>query len=161
MNVAQELLEHKALMIAVVATARAIAAELGVDMTMSVAEMSRELGAHRTSAYEQRDRLSQALTDLVSAGPGRPAGQSDAERPRSGEEMALTIRVLELRTRHLDAVVEHGNRREYSPSFRRFILEEYDRWAGTRADFAAACRLPLDTRRWWYPGSRGKAGALP
>jgi len=54
MNVARDVLEHKTLMIALLGTARAIASKLGVDMTMSVAEMSRELGANRTSVYEQK-----------------------------------------------------------------------------------------------------------
>ncbi len=90
----------------------------------------------------------------MEAGPGRPAADSDAQRSCRCEELALTIRVLEFRIQHLDAVVEHAKRTSYSPSFRRFINEELDRWPGTTASFAQASRVPPDTLKDWVRDDR-------
>ncbi len=57
MNVPQDLLEHKTLMIALLACADGVARELGIDASMPVAAMSHALGANRTSVYEQKARL--------------------------------------------------------------------------------------------------------
>ena len=159
MNVAGDVLEHKTLMIAVMNIAAEVARELEVDAGMSVAEMARLLGANRTSVYEQKGRLAKALSELVAARPGRPTADGDAPQPRSAEEMAQTIRVLEYRLEHLDAVVEHTNRTTYSASFRRFILEQHDEWPDTTARFAEACGVPLDTLNDWVREDR--AGIVP
>src|SRR3990170_3797393 len=161
MNVPQDVLEHKTLMIALLACAGEVARELGVDVSLPVAAMSRTLGANRTSVYEQKDRLVRALTALVQSGPGRPAAESDAPRPCSCQETALTVRVQEFRIRHLDAVVEHANRTSYSPSFRRFILEQLDGWEGTTASFAEACRVPPDTLKDWARDDRAGLPSTP
>jgi len=161
MNVPQDVLEHKTLMIALLAYAGEVAGELGVGVSMPVAAMARALGANRTSVYEQKDRLVRAVTELVESGPGRPAAESDAQRPCRCQETALTVRVLEFRIRHLDAVVEHANRTSYSPSFRRFILEELDRWAGTTVSFAEGCRVPSDTLKDWVRNDRAGLPSVP
>jgi hypothetical protein len=161
MNVPQDLLEHKTLMIALLASAEGVARQLGLEAGMPVAAMSRALGANRTSAYEQKDRLVRALSDLAEAGPGRPAGESDAQVPCSCQETALTVRVLEFRVLHLDAVAEHANRTSYSPSFRRFILDELDRWQGSTASFTRACRVPPDTLKDWENADRAGLTSSP
>jgi len=161
MNVPQDVLEHKTLMIALLACAGEVARELGVEVSLPVAAMARTLGANRTSVYEQKDRLVRALTALVQSGPGRPAAESDAPRPCSCQETALTVRVQEFRIRHLDAVVEHANRTSYSPSFRRFILDQLDGWEGTTASFAEACRVPPDTLKDWARDDRAGLPSTP
>ena len=161
MNLPHEVLEHKTLMIALLACADGVARELGIDVSMPVAVMSRALGANRTSVYEQKARLASALTGLVESGPGRPPGESDAQQPGSCQETALTIRVLEFQIRHLDAAVEHANRTSYSPSFRRFILEELDGWEGTTAGFAVASRVPPDTLKDWVRDDRAGLASDP
>jgi hypothetical protein len=149
MNVPQEVLERKTLMIALLTCAEEVARELGLDVSMPVAAMARALGVNRTSVYEQKDRLVGALAGLAASGPGRPETENQAQQPCPCPAMALTVRVLEFRVRHLDAVVEHASRTTYSPSFRRFILGELDGWEGRLADFAQACRLPVDTLKDW------------
>lgn len=154
MNVPQEVLEHKTLMIALLACAERVARELDVTVGTPVAAMARALDANRTAVYEQRDRLVGALSALVAAGPGRPAVGSQAPASCRCVELTLTVRVLDFRVRHLDAVVEHAGRTTYSPSFRRFILGELDGWEGTAAGFAQACQLPADTVKDWVRDDR-------
>jgi hypothetical protein len=149
MNVPQEVLEHKTLMVALLASAAEAARELEVKVDMSVAELARALDANRTAAYQQRQRLVEALQELVAVRPGRPAATPSEGSSADVQELALTVRVLEFRTKHLDAVIEYERRTSYSPSFRRFILGELDVWQGTHAQFAAACRLPADTLKDW------------
>jgi len=161
MNVPHEVLEHKTLMIALLACADEVARELGVAVGTPVASMSREQAANRTSVYEQRDRLVRALTDLVESGPGRPAAERDHQQPCRCQETALTVRVLEFRIRHLDAVVEHANRTSYSPSFRRFILDQLDGWEATTVSFAEACRVPPDTLKDWVRDDRAGLASDP
>ncbi|MBW2257404.1 MAG: hypothetical protein JRI25_22790 [Deltaproteobacteria bacterium] len=148
-------------MIALLACADGAAQELGMDASMPVAAMSRELGANRTSVYEQKDRLVRALTDLVESGPGRPTAERAAQGPCRCEETALTVRVLEFRIGHLDAVVEHANRTSYSPSFRRLILEALDGWEGTTTSCAEACRVPPDTLKDWVRDDRAGLPSAP
>ncbi|HLB36505.1 MAG TPA: transposase family protein [Gemmatimonadales bacterium] len=161
MNVPQDVLEHKTLMIALLACAKVVARELALDVTMPVAAMARALGANRTSVYQQQDRLVGALTELAAARPGRPAAGSEPQASCPGAEMALTVRGLEFRLAHLDAVVEHGHQTSYSPSFRRFVLGELDGWDGTAADFAQACRVPADTLKDWVQGDRAGLASTP
>lgn len=148
-NVAQEVLEHKTLMIALVACAAEVARELGLEAEMPVAAMAHALGANRTSVYEQRDRLLPALRELAGSRPGRPPARDGGANHCPRDEQALTVRVLEFRLRHLDAVDEHAGRTTYSPSFRRFILGEHDAWQGSTDRFARACRVPSDTLKDW------------
>jgi len=161
MNVPHEVLEHKTLMIALLACADGAAQELGLEPGMSVAAMARVLEANRTSVYEQKIRLVSALTDLAATGPGRPPAASDAHEPCDCPEPALTVRVLEFRVRHLDAVVEHANRTSYSATFRRFILDELDRWHGSTARFAEASRVPADTLKDWVDADRAGLASSP
>jgi hypothetical protein len=149
-NVPQELLKHKTLMVALVVLGNAAARKLGVEPGMPVAALARQAAVNRTSVYEQLDRLVAALMDLVAAGPGRPPARSHGEAPCGRcQEMALSLRVLEFRLKHPGAVEEHRRHTCYSPPFRLFILDELEAWQGSAASFAAACRLPLDTLKDW------------
>jgi len=161
MNVPQDVLEHKTLMIALLGLTEDVARELGVDWHLSVAAMARALGASRTSVYGQRQRLIEALVKLAGAGPGRPPAASQPPPACRCGELALTARVMEFRAHHADAVVEHANRTSYSPSFRRFILGELDGWEGTLAGFAQACRLPIDTVKDWVSDDRAGLASAP
>ena len=81
MNVPQDVLEHKTLMIALLGLTEDVARELGGDWHLSVAAMARALGASRTSVYGQRQRLIEALVKLAGAGPGRPPCWSSGTCP--------------------------------------------------------------------------------
>jgi hypothetical protein len=158
MNLPQQLLEHKTMMVAILLLARRIAQELEVDLCRPLAEICRTVGANRTSVYEQLGRLLQPLRELAAARPGRPLTETRAD---GGEHelalLRLTIEVLDYRLRHPGSVVEHRDRTHYQPAFRRFILERKDRSEATLHSFAQAVRVPLDTLRDWLRQDRPQA----
>lgn len=161
MNVPPAVLAHKTLMIALLALARHVASELGLAADMPVATMARELGVNRTAVYEQVERLVRALAALVAAGPGRPrvdVHHSDQERIRALE---LTTRLQAFRLAHLDAVIKYPSRTAYAPSFRRLILDELDRWPGSRLAFADAADMPVDTLADWVEDDRSGLSPAP
>jgi len=149
MNIPQDVLAHKTMMIALLAVAGEVADELGLQRDLSVTEMARQLEASRTSVYEQKERLSRSLATLLEVRPGRPRAKSDESREPSLEALRLECRVQRFRLEHPDAIVAHPTRSGYSPSFRRFILGELDAWQGCRATFAEASGVPLDTLSDW------------
>lgn len=149
MTLPPQLFRRKTLMLAILVLARQLAATLAIDLTASMAEICRTLGANRTSVYEQLQRLVACLGDLAKARPGRPPA---TEAPEPGDERAalrLTVEVLEYRLHHPGAVIEHRQRTTYADAFRRFVLECHDRWQGSLQAFADAVQIPFDTLRDW------------
>jgi len=155
-------LEHKTLMLAVIAIARDIARSLEVSVETPLAESCRAVGANRTSVYEQKKRVLARLEELAGARPGRPC---EPEVTPSGEGDAtaqqLTIEILEHRLEHPGAMVRHQGRTHYSAGLRRLVLARHDRWTGSLEAFAAAVRVPLDTLRDWLRRDREAALGEP
>lgn len=149
MTVPSDLLAHKTLMLAMLICADEIGGDLGLEPGTSLAAMTRQLGTSRTSVYEQKERLLRAVSELAGARPGRPAAAEEAPPKCCCQSLELTVRVQAFRLQHLDAVIEHGSRTSYSPSFRRFILDQLDGWQCSRAAFAEATSVPPDTLADW------------
>jgi hypothetical protein len=154
MTVPPDALAHKTLMIALLACADDVARELGLSKGVSATAMARALGTNRTAMYEQKGRLLRALGTLAATGPGRPPAATTLPDGDRCQALELTVRVQAFRLEHLDAVIVHGTRTSYSPSFRRWILGELDRWPGSRAVFASATGLPPDTLTDWVRDDR-------
>ena len=151
-------LEHKTLMIALLSIARQAAHQLQVELETPVAELCRLLDANRTSIYEQRQRILNALESLTQAQPGRPPGSPD-DSHQDPTSLQLTITVLEFQLRHPGSI-EHQKRRTcYAPQFQRFLLEQHDSWQGTDEAFAQAVKVPIDTLRDWF--RRDREGLRP
>ncbi len=149
MKLPPQLLQRKTLMIALLTLARQIAQALEVDLNAPLAEICRQLGANRTSVYEQLQRLLTALGQLAEARPGRPTADTAPEPEHELAALRLTVEVLEFRLQHPGAMIDHPRRTTYADAFRRFILQHHDHWQGTRMAFAQAVRVPLDTLRDW------------
>lgn len=160
MNLPQQLLEHKTMMVAILLLARRIAQALEIDPALGVADACRIVGANRTSVYEQLGRILEALGELAAARPGRPGAQAPPQHCHHDALAQLTIEVLEYRVNYPGSVVEYRHRTEYADAFRRFILERRDRCSDTLRSFAQAVRVPLDTLRDWI-GEDRRQGLKP
>ncbi len=154
MKLSPQLLQRKTLMIALLTLARQIAQALEVDLNAPLAEICRQLGANRTSVYEQLQRLLASLGQLAQARPGRPTVDTAPEPEPELAALRLTVEVLEFRLRHPGALIEHQRCRSYADAFRRFILQHHDPWQGTLMAFAQAVRVPIDTLRDWIANDR-------
>ena len=157
MTLPSQLFERKTLMLAILVLARQLAAALAIDLTASMAEICRTLGANRTSVYEQLQRLLACLGEFAKARPGRPPATA---APEPGDERAalrLTVEVLEYRLQHPGAVIEHRQRTTYADAFRRFVLQRHDHWQGSLQAFADAVQVPLDTLRDWRRDDHAEA----
>jgi len=149
MTLPRPLLEHKTLILAVFLIVRRIQQLLGLSPGASVTDLALQLGANRTSAYEQARRLMAVLSDLATASPGRP--------PKASPSTEESMRRLELRNAVLQYRVDHPGswvqgprgRTEYSSEMKRFVLARRDSWEGTLESFAEASGVPLDTLRDW------------
>ncbi len=146
MKLPSQLLRRKTLMIAMLILARQLAEALAVDLNAPLAEICRTLGANRTSVYEQLQRLLAALGQLAQARAGRPPVEAAPEPDHDLAAVRLTVQVLEFRVRHPGAVIEHPRRTTYAGVFRRFVLEQHDRWQGTLAAFSQAVRVPVNVK---------------
>jgi transposase InsO family protein len=153
MTLPPQLLKHNTLMLAILTLARQLAEVLEVDPGAPLAQTCRDLGANRTSVYEQLQRLLTCLGQLLQARAGRPTADA---APEPEPQPALTIEVLEYRIHHPGAVIDHPRRTTYADAFRRFVLEHHDRWQGTLEAFAKAVRVPLDTLRDWIADDRAE-----
>jgi hypothetical protein len=143
------LLEHKTLLLAVLLIARRIQQLLELQPGASASELARQLGAHRTSAYEQARRVLTVLGELATASPGRPPKAAPSAE-ESMRHLELRNAVLEYRVAHPGAWVEGPRgRTEYSPELKRFLLSRREAWGGTLESFARATGVPLDTLRDW------------
>ena len=156
MTLSPQLLQHKTLMLAILALARHLAETLALDLTAPMAEICRNLGANRTSVYEQLKRLRACLDELAEARSGRPPAEPAPESDRQPATLRLTVAVLEYRLRHPGSVIQHQQRTTYADAFRRFILQRHDHWQGTLRSFAQAVRVPLDTLRDWLEHDRAE-----
>jgi len=130
--------------------ARTLGAELDLDMPR-VGAIIEASGVSRSRAYEVRDALLALLPSLIRP-PGRPAAEAGPASPE---------RVHELRGAVLRFVLDHpgcvhggAERRRYTDSFRRFVLELRERHAELALPaFAEAIELPLGTLEdWLRPG---------
>lgn len=155
-----KLLERKTLMIALLHIARHLAKALGVDPDASLTKICQQLGANRTSVYQQADRILASLQDLADARPGRPPADDDSTAPQADlNPDSLTIQVLDFRLEHPGSLVRQTGRTYYAPTFQRFLLSLLDQWHGSLQAFADAARLPLDTLRDWVQCDQ--QGVLP
>jgi hypothetical protein len=117
----------------------------------SIEELVEKTGASRSSAYEIRTRILSALPSFV-----RPVGRPPTPAaPPTPEPDAICHEVLRFVMSH-PGCVHGGERRQYSDSFRRLVLELYERNSGLGVEsLAQAVEVPADTLRDWL---RVKAG---
>lgn len=110
-------------------------------------------GATRSCAYEAKARLLEALPSLVRA-VGRPPAP---EAPPPAPADALCHEVLRFVMDHPGCVHGGGERRRYSDSFRRLVLDLLSERPELGVEgLAAAVEVPADTLRDWM-----RAGAPP
>jgi len=140
----------------------AVLPQLAAGLLLAAGEFQRKLGllhstaeeivektaASRSSAYEVRARLLEALPSLV-----RPVGRPPAAAvavPQPPQTYAICREVLRFVMAHPGCVHGSADRREYSDSFRRFILQLHHRRAELGLDLLAeASCVPIDTLRDW------------
>lgn len=110
-------------------------------------------GATRSSAYEAKAKLLAALSSLV-----RPVGRPSAPaKPPSAKLEALTHQVLRFLLDHPGCVHGGAERRHYSDSFRRLVLDLREKHPSLGVEeLAHAIEVPVDTLRDWL-----RTGAPP
>ncbi len=134
--------------------------QLIAGLLLAAGEFQRQLGlphssseqivektaASRSSAYEVRSRLLEALPSLV-----RPVGRPPAAAvPPPPETCTISREVLRFVMAHPGCVHGSADRREYSDSFRRLALGLHQRHPELSLDlFAQALCVPFDTLRDW------------
>lgn len=132
---------------AVLLVARTLLVSFGLPHP-SVEAIITATGASRSRAYELSTTLIALLPTLVRP-RGRPALQPSAAA-HDESSAALTREVLRYVMRHPGCVDRGCERQRYSEGFRRFILEQRDRFADmTLDDFARATEIPLGTLKDW------------
>lgn len=106
------------------------------------------LGIGRGTAYKAKRLLEQVLPDLM-PGPGRPRSV-----PVSGNLVhELRGQMLDFIFTHPGAIAEGSERRRYSESFARFVLElAQQRGKVSLEDFAEAVNVPHGTIKGWVAG---------
>ena len=161
MSIPPQLSEHKSLMVAMLHIVRQIADHLRVDERASLSELCRRQGVNRTYVYQQEERLLKVLTELAAAGPGRPPAPPQGHPRDETSALRLTVVVQRYQLDHPGAVVPHPARTNYSPHFRRFVLELYDAWQQSMEAFCRAAEIPLDTLREWIEKDRQGLVPLP
>jgi len=112
----------------------------------SVEEIVEKTGASRSSSYEARSRLLEVLPALVRP-VGRPPSPSAAPPP---ETDAICHEVLRFVMGHPGCVHGGAERRQYSDSFRRLVLDIHERHPLLGIELlAGAVEVPTDTLRGW------------
>ena len=90
---------------------------LGATLPSTAGEATTLAGSSRSQAYEMRRRLLDACADLPEQ-VGRPRRATEAD-----DRVAAALRVVrDWLFAHPGAVTVHANRRQYSESFRRFVV---------------------------------------
>ena len=119
----------------------------------AVEQIVERTGTTRSSAYEVKARVLEALPSLVRA-VGRPPAP---EAPPPAPVDALCHEALRFVMDHPGCVHGGGKRRHYSDSFRRLLLDMLARRPELGVEgLAAAVEVPADTLRDWM-----RAGAPP
>jgi hypothetical protein len=118
-----------------------------------VEQIVEKTGASRSSAYEAKAKLLDALSSLV-----RPAGRpSSPASPPSPKAEALTRQVLRFLLDHPGCVHGGSEHRHYSDSFRRLVLDLREKHPDLGVEeLAHAIEVPVDTLRDWL-----RTGAPP
>ena len=112
----------------------------------SVEEIVEKTGASRSCAYEVRSRLLEVLPTLVRP-VGRPPSPSAVPPP---EADAVCHEVLRFVMSHPGCVHGGPERRQYSESFRRLVLDIHERHPGLSTELLArTVEVPADTLRDW------------
>ena len=111
-----------------------------------VGEIVEKTDAARSSAYEAKDKVVDSLPSLVRP-VGRPPAPASAPPPKAE---ALTHEALCFLMNHPGCVHGGPDRRVYSDSFRRFVLDLREKHPDLAAeDLATAVEVPPDTLRDW------------
>jgi hypothetical protein len=134
----------------VLLAARALGVDLGLEMPCTTAILL-ATGAGRSRAYEVCDELRALLPSLVRP-PGRPP--KPPQSPAPDVTHALRKEVLRFVLDHPGCVHGGAQRRRYSGTFRRFVLELVERHAElSLAALSEAIAVPLGTlEAWLRPG---------
>lgn len=104
-------------------------------------------GAGRSRAYEASQTVLGSLSNLF-RGPGRPAKASPTPTPDVSAELSRAVLAFVLE--HPGCVSAGPKRRQYSPSFVRFVLELRHEHAALDLDvFARAVSVPVGTLKGW------------
>lgn len=112
-----------------------------------VEEILEKTGACRSRAYELKAELLRVLPSLARP-PGRPPAPAPAVPPPATD--ALAREAVRFLMEHPGCVHGGPQRRNYSDSFRRFVLELRQRHAGIAPErFAEAAGVPLPTLEDW------------
>ena len=134
----------------VLLAARTLGVDLGLEMPRPAAILH-VTGAGRSRAYEVRDVIGALLPSLIRP-PGRPPKPPEPSAPDLTH--ALRGEVLRFVMDHPGGVHGGAQRRRYSGTFRRFVLELVERHAELPlAALSEAIAVPLGTlEAWLRPG---------
>ncbi|MCG2758298.1 MAG: hypothetical protein L6263_07675 [Desulfobacteraceae bacterium] len=138
---------------AIILLTKKVSSKMGIDLSWNIKKICQEAGVSREYTYEVAGKISKILEDLVHIDPGRPekSVKENFGEPTSMEQN-LTIEVLRDRQNNPGAVIEYKTRNDYSPRFKRFILERYNSLVPkdlNQQQFSAAAEIPVDTLRKW------------
>ena len=137
-------------MIALHLLTRDHAEKAGLILDGPVSEICKKAGVNRTQVYEKKSQLTKALEKVELPQPGRSPVPSASESCSDVAGWALQVAVLQYRIDNPGAVVRHpGGRTGYSPGFRRFILDLFDDWVGTKEQFCELVDVPYPTLDTW------------
>jgi hypothetical protein len=115
-------------------------------------EIVEKTGAARSSAYEAKAKILEALPSLI-----RPAGRPPAPASPPPHAEALTGEVLGFVMDHPGCVHGGAAHRRYSDSFRRLVLDLHEKHPEQGVEgLAHAVEVPVDTLRDWL-----RTGAPP
>lgn len=135
----------------VLLAARALGVDLGLEMPRAAAILL-ATGAGRSRAYEVRKAIEAQLPSLIRP-PGRPP--KPPENPAPDVTHALRGEVLRFVLDHPGCVHGGAQRRRYSGTFRRFVLELVERHAELSvAALSEALAMPLGTLEVWLKPGR-------
>jgi hypothetical protein len=127
---------------------RDMAEKAGLALEGPASEICKQAGVNRTQVYERKNQLIKAFEGIDLPEPGRPPIPSGPASDTAGWELQVTV--LQYRIDNPGAVVRHpGGRTGYSPGFRRFILDLFDDWAGTKEQFCELVEVPYPTMETW------------
>lgn len=150
-------LDRQMLLVAIIALAQRVARTLEVRVDEKIGVLADHVRGNRAYVYQLVDQILEALLPLAAAKPGRPPKAPDDSSDPYTPYLLLQNQALRFRLDHPGAYVTGPwGRHEYSPSFRRFVLEGLDGWPEDRSlsDFASAVEVPLDTLRDWIDADR-------
>jgi len=142
----------------VLLAARTLGEQRGLSMPRAAAILD-ATGAGRSRAYEVRDAILAMLPSLVRA-PGRPPKPPEAPAPDVTH--ALRAEALRFVMDHPGCVHSGAQRRRYSGTFRRFVLELVERHRELPvASVADAIAVPLTTLEAWLRAGPSEQPADP